>query len=662
MTWSEAEANFAEKFVGYEPRLSQRALANTIEGALSAGVHLAAQAPCGTGKSYAGQVPAIDYALATGMPVILSTATKALQDQYIRDAEALQELYRPFRFATLKGRGNYLCLSKLDESPDLECDEEALRTELKDAATTGDFDLLVTPITPFDKSKLSTSSEECPGKKECVFGEVCFAEQAKRRAADAQVVVVNHALLVTDAQLKYIAADTGAEGLGTAILPNYSAVVVDEGHELEEYATSTLGKEISQRSIEKLTKEVSNFLERADMIRETARPIKALYEALGRQFPADKPRERSITLSAKLLVNVGEEINDVIEVLRDFEEQLRTKKIFGDDRASMQKKRLRKRVEGLTRRLENIIVADFADLVRWAEKATVRPANREPYTHIVLKSAPLSVAPFLKATLWDQVPAVLMSATLSTSVDKDGQADFSFLAERLGIENLVGFDCESPFDFEHQARIYVADTPEPNQPGYRAAVTANLIELVRAADGRGLLLFTSWDGLNEAYSALSPVINGMGHRCLKQGELPNKQLSKIFAEDEHSVLFAVKSFFTGVDIAGDSLRLLVIDKLPFANPSDVIFKARCDALDATAHNKWVDGSFPKLSIPTMVLTLLQGLGRLIRTKDDKGLIAILDPRLNTKAYGKKILKTFPPAPVLTDLRQAVDYLEGLEVA
>jgi ATP-dependent DNA helicase DinG len=660
MTWTEAEANFAEKFVGYEPRLPQRALANTIEGALSAGVHLAAQAPCGTGKSYAGQVPAIDYALATGLPVILSTATKALQDQYIRDAEALQELYRPFRFATLKGRSNYLCLDKLDGiDGDLEGDEAALRAELKDVEATGDFDLLTTPITPFDKSKLSTSSEECPGKKECVFGDVCFAEKAKRRAADAQVVVVNHALLVTDAQLKYIATDTGAEGLGTAILPNYSAVVVDEGHELEEYATSTLGKEISQKSLERLANEVSNFLE-TDVLTSARNTIARLYNALGAQFPSDRPRERSITLSAKLLVNVGEEINDVIEVLRDFEEQLRTKQIFGNDRASMTKKRLRKRVEGLTRRLENIIVADFADLVRWAEKVTVRPARRDPYTHIVLKSAPLSVAPFLKATLWDQVPAVLMSATLSTAVDKNGQADFSFLAERLGIEDLVGFDCESPFDFEHQARIYVADTPEPNQPGYRAAVTANLIELVRAADGRGLLLFTSWDGLNEAYNALSPVINGMGHRCLKQGELPNKQLSQIFAEDEHSVLFAVKSFFTGIDIAGDSLRLLVIDKLPFANPSDVIFKARCDALDATARNKWTDGSFPKLSIPTMVLTLLQGLGRLIRTKDDKGLIAILDPRLNTKPYGKKILKTFPPAPVLTDLRQAIDYLEGLE--
>jgi ATP-dependent DNA helicase DinG len=659
MTWTEAESRFAEKFEGYEPRLSQQQLATTIERALEAGSHLAAQAPCGTGKSYAGQVPAVDYAFATGQPVVLATATKALQDQYIRDAEALQQLYKPFRFATLKGRGNYLCLSKLDESPDLECDEEALRTELKDVATTGDFDLLTTPITSFDKSKLSTSSDECPGKKECVFGDVCFAEKAKRRAADAQVVVVNHALLVTDAQLKYVAAETGAEGLGTAILPNYGAVIVDEAHELEEYATSTLGKEITQRSLEKLANEVTNFLEN-DVLSAAKGPIAALYSALSQQFPSDRPKERSITLSAKLLVNIGEQINDVIEVLRDFEEQLRIKKIFGDDRASMTKKRLRKRVEGLTRRLENIIVADFEDLVRWAEKVTVRPARRDPYTHIVLKSAPLSVAPFLKATLWDQVPAVLMSATLSTAVDAAGQADFSFLAERLGFADLVGFDCESPFDFTTQARAYIPDIPEPKAPGYRAAVTANLIELVRAADGRALLLFTSWDGLNEAHSALAPVINGMGHRCLKQGELPNKQLSQIFAEDEHSVLFAVKSFFTGIDIAGDSLRLLVIDKLPFANPSDVIFKARCDALDARARNKWVDGSFPKLSIPTMTLTLLQGMGRLIRTKDDRGLVAILDPRLKTKPYGKKIVKTFPPAPIVSDLREAIDYLEGLE--
>lgn len=660
MSWVDAETSFGSKFEGYEPRLSQRALATAIELALDEDVHLLAQAPTGTGKSYAAQVPAIDFAFRHRQPVVLSTATKALQDQYVGDCEALQKLYKPFRFAVVKGRSNYVCLAKLDElsDNDLDVDRQELYAALKDPAHFGDFDQLPLQLTPFDRSKLSTSSEECPGKSDCPFGSVCLSERAKTRAADAQLIITNHALLVTDATLKGIAGR--GEGVGTALLPDYGAVVVDEAHELEEYTTGTLGSKLTERSLTKIANDVADFLEDSAYINQAVEPIARLFGALEAQMPAGEngrpSRENSIPLSAEILSNVGDEILGVIEVLRIFEEKMAQKRIWGDDQESQKKKRLRRRNASLRLKLSNIIMADFADLVRWVERETVNPRRGEPYTQISLNFAPLSVAGFLRGHLWNHVPAVLMSATLSVG------SDFSFLAERLGFEPTVRtFDCESPFDYETKARIYVPEIADPKKDpaGWRAGMTANLIELVKASDGRALLLFTSWTSLNSAYQSLGPVIESMGHRTLKQGERPNKQLAQIFADDEHSVLFAVKSFFTGVDFKGDALRLVVIDKCPFPVPSDVIFKARCDVIDAKAV-RFKDKSFNKLSIPTMALTLLQGVGRLIRTTTDQGVIAILDPRVMDAFWGKSIRTALPPAPVTRKLSDVTDFLRSLD--
>src|SRR5882757_1297436 len=286
MSWAQAEERFATKFQGYESRPPQRSLATTIEQALEEGAHLAAQAPCGTGKSYAAQVTAIDYAKYTGRPVVLATATKALQDQYIRDAEDLQELYEPFRFAVVKGRSNYVCLAKLDEltPQDLEVDREALWTELKETGASGDFDQLTVAITPYDKGKLSTSSEECPGAGDCPFGTVCLAERAKARAQESHVVIANHALLVTDAILKGVAGPDSP--VGTALLPDYSAVIVDEAHELEEYTTGTLGSKLTERSLTRLANDIADFMEESAYVAAAVRPVAALFGALEDQMPA----------------------------------------------------------------------------------------------------------------------------------------------------------------------------------------------------------------------------------------------------------------------------------------------------------------------------------------------------------------------------------------
>ena len=645
--WMDAEAAFAEKFPGFEPRLPQRALALTIESSLTSGVHLAAQAACGVGKSYGGLVPLIDWAIANGRPGLVSTATKALQDQYAnKDLPALQALYRNFSFAVVKGRGSYVCAAKLNElqPADLRSVSLAdLRVHLATEDATGDIGQLDFQLDSFDQAKIVTSSDECPGKKDCPFGAVCFAERAKAKAEHADIIVTNHAMLATDALMR-----GGSDGKW--LLPDYGRLMVDEGHELEDYVTSALSADITSGGLTKLATDVAAFLEDRKHLVRAQSPIRDLFEALAAKID---PKERTTTLTPELVVEVAQPIFEMVQTLDSFETHLSAERIHGDDSRSIKKKRLRKRVENAKARLEGVIMADFGDLVRWIEKDDKRG--------VMLKYSPLSVADFLRRNIWNRTPAVVMSATLAIGTD------FSYLAERLGFDpkQLETFDAGTPFDFKTQARTFIPqDIPDPskNQGGWRAAVTASIIELVRAADGRALLLFTSRSAMNAAYDSVAPMIQNLGHRVLRQNDLPVKALAEIFAADEHSVLFAMKSFFTGVDIQGDSLRLVIIDKLPFPVPTDVIVKARASVIDAkNGGSPWGSkGSFNKLSIPTMTLTLLQGYGRLIRSQSDRGMVAILDPRLLSKPYGSGIINAFPDAPLLKTLPEAVSYLHSLE--
>lgn len=646
MSWMDAEARFAEKFVGFEPRLPQRALALSIETAATEAHHLAAQAGCGVGKSFGGLIPMIDWAIANNRPVVVATATKVLQDQYaIKDLPALQRMYRPFRFAVIKGRSNYVCRAKLEElaPQDLRVDLGLLKEALAADGATGDVDRMDLQIDGFDRSKITTTSDECPGKKDCLFGSICFAELAKAEADQAHIVVTNHSMLATDSLMR-----GGVDGRW--LLPNFGRLLVDEAHELEDYVTNALSNEITSAGLTRLSQDVAAFLENRSWSARAEGPIEALFHTLGDKID---PKERTTTLTPELVVEVADAILGMVTVLDSFETNLSAERIHGDDARSEKKKRLRKRVENAKSRLEGVIMADFGDLVRWIEKDDKRG--------VVLKYSPLSVGKFLHENIWKRVPSVLMSATLAVGTD------FSYLSDRLGFPDgeLDTFDVGTPFDFTVQARTFVpADAPDPkkNPGGWRAFITAATIELVRAADGRALLLFTSRVAMNDAYDIVAPTIEGLGHRVLRQGDAPTKVLADIFAADEHSVLFALKSFFTGMDIQGDSLRLVVIDKVPFPVPSDVIFKARAAQIDArNGGSQWGSrGSFKRLSIPMMVLTLLQGYGRLIRSMDDRGMVAILDPRLLTATYGKNVMAALPPAPVLKQLPEALNYLRSLE--
>lgn len=656
MSWKSAQAALSASLPRYEDRPEQTRLATTIEQTFATGTHELAQAGTGTGKSLALLIPAIQYSLETGGPVVVATATKALQDQYAgKDLPFLREhLGVEFDYAVVKGRSNYICLAKANAlAPNVVQNQVALLEELI-THKTGDFDELATVMDPRDKPQLTTGSDECPGKRDCPFGEMCFAEQAKQRAREANIIVANHSVLVTDLAVKQATAGRGS------LLPDYDAVAIDEAHELEDYTTNAIGGEFTQRSFTAYSTEVASFLHDPKITQQVNGAAQRLFTTLERFQGNEKTRN----LTDMAVLDHESEFIAAIDALRTLRTHVEAEKIVGNDDAAGRRKRLLKRGKSLIDRLVAVVLSDSEDLVRWVE--------RDDKRGVILKYAPLSVASFLRENLWQQVSfpdsdlgdrlpevtnrtVILLSATLALS------GDFGYIASRLGLDEYNSFDAGTPFNYPQQSALYVPQTDFDPSQGFtwQAKMSASIGEMVKAAGGRALLLFTSRTAMNAAYDTTANQMAAAGLTVLRQGDRPNRQLVDEFKADETSVLFALKSFMTGVDVQGDALRLVVIDKLPFPVPTDVIVKARADAVDAKARNKWVDGAFPTLTVPAMALTLMQAFGRLIRTRDDEGLVAIMDSRLYSKKYGKKILAALPSAQRLTTLTEATDYLAEL---
>lgn len=660
MAWMDAEAKFEEKLDGFEPRENQRALAITVEGSLAEGHHLLAQAGCGTGKSFAGVLPAIDHSALTGQPVIYATASKALQDQLAtKDLPFLQTIFPNFTFAVLKGRSNYVCHQKVDEWDDYAKGEVERR--MVDPEFSGEVSDLSNgaSLAP----QITTTSEECPGKKECPFGEVCFAERAKAKAKDANLVVINHAVLAADLSIKQAQENIGIPADKVrGILPQFSGVVVDEGHELEDYVTGALGDTVTAGSFGRLANEIAKFLGSKDAARELGAATDAVFSVVRRELAAWRKDSRhkydkEAPFTDTTLNLLADPVFDLMNALIAYDAKIVNTSIYNDDKKTQQRARLDKRIMNIVDKLRALMTADPSELVRWV----TMPEGKRGES---IKWAPLTVADFLYDNLWSKVPSIVMSATLN----------FEMHSERLGLDQIgvKTFDAGTPFNFKEQARMFVPQIPAPDKAGmqqWRAAYVAMAGELIRAANGRALFLFTSKTEMDDAHMRLAPMIQSMGHLVLKQGDQPNKDLARIFKDDEHSVLFAMKSFFTGVDIQGDSLRLLIINKLTFIPPTDIVFKARCDAIDKGGNPFAKGGSFWKLSVPIMALTLEQGLGRLIRTVHDRGLLACMDSRLygqNAKSYGGVVMRqiedAFPGIQVITKLDDATEYLESLDVA
>jgi ATP-dependent DNA helicase DinG len=607
------EGRLATALPAFEPRAGQAALAQEVAEALEAGEHLLAEAGTGTGKSLAYLVPA----LASGRRVVIATATKALQEQLLtKDVPAAAAaLGREVRVAVLKGRQNYLCRKSLHglSLPLFRTSEDAQSFErLRDwveSTETGDRAEL--PFEPSETlwAELAVGADRCAGAR-CPFVGSCFAEAARDRAAEAELVIANHALYFADLALR-----TRSQGPG--ILPAHDAVVFDEAHRLEDAAASWFGGRVSLATLRQLARDV----ERACREEESTLPARALGEidragseliaavdpGAGRRRLTAAEAEAALGPAGLLAAALGQ----LAEALAG----------SGEEADALARRSL-----AVADSLAVCLDVEDPDRVSWAEPGA-------------LAWAPVDVSDILRETLWESdVSAVLVSATLEPR----------FLRARLGLDDTRELVLPSPFDYREQALVYVpARLPEPRADGYYAQLAEEVIALCRLSGGRALVLTSSYRALDE----LTHRIGGrLPYPLHVQGEAPRERLLERFRAEVDSILLATATFWQGVDIPGESLSLLVIDKLPFAAPGDPLVEARCERI-ARAGGDW----FRDYALPAAILQLRQGFGRLIRGHADEGVVAILDPRLRTRAYGRRFLEALPPAPVVGEQAAVAEF-------
>jgi ATP-dependent DNA helicase DinG len=586
----------------YEPRAEQAALAAAVERALATGEHLVAEAGTGVGKSLAYLVPALQ----SGRRVVVATATKALQEQLLeKDVPvAAAAVGREVDVQVLKGRANYLCRRQLQGF------QPILLAEGRDARAWQAMEPWLTTTETGDRAELALEPSEalwaevavgpdrCSGRR-CPFHSVCFSEAARERAADADLVIVNHALYFA-----HVAS-------GGGVLPEHDAVVFDEAHRLEESAASWLGGRISRAGLRRLVLDV----ERA--CRESQRPFPARQadrversgERLLRAVAPPSGRRRVRALAPEPALVLIDALGDLADVLQGQGEELDA---------------LSRRALATAGEVEACLESDGPERVVWAEPDA-------------LAWAPVDVSQELGERLWEDGPtAILVSATLTTGEDA------GFVRQRLGLararETVVG----SPYDFREQALLYVPRAmPDPRTDGFIERAAEEIVSLLELSEGRALVLTSSYralDAYRERVRGLVP------YDVLVQGEAPRERLLRRFREEVDSVLIATSTFWQGVDVPGQSLSLLVIDKLPFSAPGDPLHEARCEAVER-AGGDW----FRDYALPTAMLQLRQGFGRLIRGHADRGVVAILDPRLRTRPYGRAFLGALPRCPVAEEL-------------
>ena len=606
---------------GGEARLGQRQMAQAVADAITHKRHLVVQAGTGTGKTLAYLVPAI----LLGAKVVVATATKALQDQLVgKDLPFLAEhLERPFTYSSLKGRANYICLQRakevlggdeqltisgVDALADRAPRSELLRLiEWATETETGDrADLAFEPSTNA-WTALSVSARECPGATRCAIGAACFAERARAEAAEADVLVVNSYLYGM-----HLATDG-------AVLPEHDVVVFDEAHQLEEVISATAGIELSGGSFVALARAVKSIIVDDRLIADLEATSGQLNDALmahhGRRI-----RGLDEVLAAAVEVGQGR-VDRALAALRS----------VTSDAGDTANRKLRgiKAATALASELATVSAVPNGD-VSWVEGPKHAPR---------LRIAPIDVAPTLEA-LWGDVTAVLTSATIPRT-----------LPIRLGLpaDGHEQLDVGSPFDYGANALLYcAAHLPDPRADGYEAAMHAELEALILAAGGRTLALFTSWRAMEAAVLALR---ERLPFPVLDQNSLPKPALVKAFTDDPAACLFATMGFWQGVDVRGPTLSLVAIDRLPFPRPDEPLLQAR--------RERAREGAFALVDLPRAATLLAQGVGRLIRSATDRGVVAVFDPRLATARYRWEIVNALPPMRRTRERAEVESFLNEL---
>ena len=633
----------------YEYRPGQLEMAKAVERALTERRHLIVEAGTGTGKTLAYLLPA----LRTGQRIIISTGTKALQDQlYFRDVPFLETLIGNLHVCYMKGRANYLCrhkLAALRNQPILsgleEIDQYRQIAEWEQTTETGDrSEIAGMPESSALWQKLDARAEACLGST-CPDYRRCFITEMRRKALESDIIIVNHHLFFADLSVKREAA--GAPDAG--ILPEAAAVVFDEAHELEEVASSYFGLSVSNIRFEELARDTDVLLRGKDganalpaitqQLRDRARIFFAGLPMSGDGRQPFTEREEFLEVSGDLYMSVR-------ATLQRMEAEMDNMK--GVDEAPG----LRKRVTRLRTELEFVLESSASNMVYWMERrisaaagSPQRSAARSASRTTFLQATPIDVSELLTELVFDQIPTVIMtSATLTV------QGGFEHIRKRIGLSEARELVVPSHFRYGEQALLYLPpEMPDPRDPEFPEAAARCIERVLRITRGRAFCLFTSYAQMRTLYERLLPVLD---YPILLHGAAPRKALLEQFRETPNAVLFGTSSFWQGVDVQGESLSCVIIDRLPFAVPSDPVVAARMKAIEEEGGKPFFD-----YQVPSAVLTLKQGFGRLIRSLEDRGVLVLLDSRIRTKRYGQTFLASLPPYRMTSTITDVEEFFE-----
>jgi ATP-dependent DNA helicase DinG len=649
----------SERLQGYEERPAQIEMATLVARALTEERHAIVEAATGTGKSLAYLLPIVR----SGKVAIISTANKALQEQlFYKDIPFVQENIQDFEAALVKGMSNYICLDRLEKErvetqPFLKNpDFTRLINIVKEFELniTGDFETLGFTLPNDIRTRVNADSDQCAWR-ECPFFSKCYVRRMRDTAALSQVIVVNHTLLLLDAAL---------EGY---LLPKHDVIVVDEAHHLEEEATRAFTVTVSEAKITALlAQQRLKQHSRADLQEEAKQTMKFVWDRL------DYITQAAFYKSRVILQEPVQEGLHLATIIAKIAESLREQRPeYMEEPENSLYDKLLTRTDNLSEAIRLVFSVDQRDTYVYYVERETKPGRRG--SNLVVNATPLDVNSMLRELLFNESKVICTSATLATvgpnPVDQDDRRpNFAYFRSRVGLDHseypdVLEHILPYTFDYENNALLYLPrHLPEPvygpDSQYYTTKIAEEMMHLVETSKGRAFLLFSSKRMLDAVYNIfLDSLPTYLDFRLLRQGEMNRIELVREFRASESAILFGLKSFWEGVDIAGETLSLVVIDKMPFDPPDDPVHEAQVARMKANKEN-W----FGNYVLPQAVLRLKQGLGRLLRTHEDRGVMAILDTRLHTKRYGNLVINALPPARRTEQLMHVKHFFEKYDDA